>query len=200
MSLMESLHSGYVHRRRIEVLARHLAGLLPRSASVLDVGCGDGRLAAQIAQTRYDVRLSGIDVSRRPETAIPVREFDGSTIPYPDKSFETVLFVDVLHHTVDPMILLREARRVARAAILIKDHSLCGLLAFRTLRFMDEVGNRRHGVALPYNYWTPEQWQGAVRELGLSAVVWKKDLRLYPGPARWVFERSLHFIALLAIS
>jgi SAM-dependent methyltransferase len=199
MSLIESLHTGYVHRRRVDVLARHLARLLPRDASVLDVGCGDGRLAGQISKIRCDMDISGIDVLCRPETQIPVREFDGATIPYPDKSFEAVLFVDVLHHTVDPMILLREARRVARTAIVIKDHSLCGLLALPTLRFMDEVGNRRHGVALPYNYWTPKQWQRAVQELGLSAVVWKKDLNLYPAPARWLFDRSLHFIALLAI-
>jgi hypothetical protein len=40
-----------------------------------------------------------------------------------------VLFVDVLHHSKDPMILLREAVRMVRKAIVIKDHTLAGLLA-----------------------------------------------------------------------
>ena len=64
-------------------------------------------------------------------------------------------------------------------------------------RFMDRIGNARHGVALPYNYWTSEQWDRAIRELGLRAAVWKRDLGLYPKPAQWLFERSLHFIGVL---
>ena len=76
---------------------------------------------------------------------------------------------------------------------------MTGLLAYQTLRFMDGVGNKHHGVALPYNYWTPEQWQAAVRELGVSVTTWRKDLGLYPAPASWFFERSLHFVALLSL-
>jgi len=198
MNWIGSIHSR-VHRRRVNVLARHVSSLIPLNASVLDVGCGDGWLAALIARNRPDVRMAGIDVLKRPETRIPVREFDGNTIPYKDGSFDAILFVDVLHHTTDPMVLLREARRVARQAIIIKDHNLSGMFAYSTLRFMDRVSNERHGVVLPYNYWLPEQWQRAVRELSLSATVWKKDLQLYPAPARWIFERSLHFLALLTI-
>ena len=57
-----------------------------------------------------------------------------------------------------PRQLLREAVRVARRGLLIKDHTLTGFLAGPTLRLMDRVGNQRHGVALPYNYWTQQQW------------------------------------------
>ena len=55
------------------------------------------------------------------------------------------MFVDVLHHTDDPMVLLREAGRVASGFVLIKDHTQNGILAGRRLRFMDWVGNARHG-------------------------------------------------------
>ncbi len=199
MSMLGTLHQRYVSDRRVNVLARAVSSMLPDNASVLDVGCGDGQLSSRISKMRRDVQVRGIDVLKRPHTEIPVQEFDGSTIPFPDGSFDVVLFVDVLHHTSDPMVPLREARRVARRAIIIKDHTLTGMFAYNTLRFMDRVGNKRHGVALPYNYWTPAQWQTAVRELGVSATVWRKDLELYPRPARWLFERSLHFLALLSI-
>jgi SAM-dependent methyltransferase len=199
MGIVGSLHGRVVHSRRVDVLARHLAlvSVIPPRSSVVDVGCGDGRLTAAISRLRPDAEVSGLDVLVRPETEVPVKPFDGSTIPLPDRSVDVVLFVDVLHHTTDPMVLLREARRIMRRFIVIKDHTRDGLLAEPTLRFMDRIGNARHGVALPYNYWTSAQWDRAIQDLGLRATVWKKDLGLYPKPAQWLFERSLHFIGVL---
>ena len=107
------------------------------------------------------------------------------------------MFLDVFHHTDDPMVLLREAVRVARQIVLIKDHTLQGAFAYSTLRFMDWVANARHNVALPYNYWTPAQWDGAFDKLGLSVSSWESNLKLYPFPADLIFDRSLHFIAAL---
>ena len=46
------------------------------------------------------------------------------------------MFVDVLHLTDDPVLLLREAARVARNTIVIKDHTLDGFAAAATVRFM----------------------------------------------------------------
>jgi SAM-dependent methyltransferase len=133
----------------------------------------------------------------RPQTLIPVVPFDGRTIPYPAGAFDVVMFVDVLHHTEDPIVLLREAKRVARQAIVIKDHTKDGVLSGPTLRFMDWVGNSHHGVVLPYNYWTQNQWEQAMTDLQLAAATWNADVGLYPWPANHLFDRSLHFVAKL---
>jgi SAM-dependent methyltransferase len=196
-ALTRGIHDGYVHDRRVRVLEKHLSVLIPDGASVLDIGCGDGRLASCIQEHRPDLRIRGIDVLIREETLIPVHPFDGQTIPAAAASVDVVLLTDVLHHTEDPMILLREAARVARRAIIIKDHTLDGLLAGPTLRFMDHVGNAHHGVVLTYNYWPRHRWQDAFLKLRWVARVWQDDLRLYPRPADWIFGRSLHFIARL---
>jgi hypothetical protein len=103
----------------------------------------------------------------------------------------------VLHHAEDAKHLLREAVRVARQGLIIKDHTLSGFLAGPTLRLMDRVGNQRYGVALPYNYWAPKQWMEAFEALGLRVGAWNSDLGLYARPARWLFDRSLHFVARL---
>ncbi len=151
--LIPAMHGALVYHRRIRRLGEILAEVIPREASVLDVGCGDGLLSRRIKELRPDIDVRGIDVLVRRQTHIPVKAFDGATIPEPSGAVDIVLFVDVLHHTVDPNVLLREAARVARRGVVIKDHTQDRALAGPTLRFMDFVGNAHHGVALPYNYW-----------------------------------------------
>jgi len=197
MKAIERLHESYASGRRVRVLAEQIAALIPERATLLDVGCGDGRVDRLIGERRSDVALRGIDVQVRADAELCVEPFDGIRIPHADRSFDVVLFVDVLHHCEDPMAMLREAARVARRAILIKDHTRDGLLAGATLRFMDRVGNARHDVALPYNYWPRARWMEAFRELGLELEVWRPRLPLFPPPASWVFGRGLHFVARL---
>ena len=194
-NLLGSVHGSLVFDRRTRVLAEHLGGMIPPQAKVLDVGCGDGTIDALILDRRPDIEIQGVDVFVRPSTKIKVEVFDGRRLPAADKSFDTVVFVDVLHHTEDPLVLLREANRVARKTILIKDHTMDGLFAYSTLRFMDWVGNAPHGVVLPYNYWTARQWQSAFDQLGLKTERRVTALGLYPFPASMLFERELHFIA-----
>jgi SAM-dependent methyltransferase len=195
MSIAKTLHNGLVYGRRMRLLAEKLAAPLPANARVLDVGCGDGKIDSLIMRVRSDVDIQGIDVLVRPQTHIPVVKFDGAKIPHPDAAFDVVMFVDVLHHCQDPAALLAEAARVSRGLVLIKDHTREGLLAESTLRFMDWFGNAHHGVALPYNYWTLAQWRSCLERLGLKVRDWHSRLDLYPWPATWLFDRSLHFIA-----
>lgn len=168
MSLFAQTHNSLVFKRRTRVLSEKLAALMPDNARLLDIGCGDGTINKLISQFRPDLTISGTDLIVRPETHIPVEQFDGITLPYGDNSVDTTLFVDVLHHTDDPEILLKEAARVSRRYVIIKDHRRDGFLAGPTLRFMDWVGKKPHGIPLPYNYWSEEQWRAA-----FSNSAWK---------------------------
>lgn len=186
-----------VYGRRIRVLARHLSEMLPRDASVLDVGSGDGLLARRVMDLRPDLRIAGVDVLARPTSHIPVTLFDGARLPFGTGEFDAVMMVDVLHHAAQQDALLAETARVAGRALVIKDHVLTGIFAQRTLAFMDWVGNARHGVALPYNYWSEARWQAAWKSLGLRVASRRDALGLYPWPASLVFERGLHFLVTL---
>lgn len=199
MKFVDHVHCNYIAYRRACALSKHLAEIIPDRFHVLDVGCGDGFIAHLITETRPDISLRGLDVMQRDHIYIPVERFDGDTLPYADGSFDGVMFVDVLHHTQDPMVLLHEARRVARKTIVIKDHILDGLLAGPTLRAMDRVGNAKYGVSLPYNYWSKWKWLQAFNALGMEIGSWTTKLKLYPWPASWLFDRSLHFVARLDI-
>lgn len=197
MRPIERVHNDYVMDRRVRVLVAHIAPLLPEAAHVLDVGAGDGNVAAALMAVRPDIDVVGIDPLVRPGARIPVTEFNGRHIPFADGSFDAILLVDVLHHADDAVALLREARRVVRQAVVVKDHTRDGRLAEWTLRFMDAVGNRRHGVALPYNYRSYAEWQSTFSEVGLQPEVEIRRLGLYPWPASWLFDRALHIVARL---
>ena len=199
MHPLEYLHEQRVMGRRAMILARHLATVIEPQAKILDVGCGSGEVAARLAELRPDVTVEGIDVLRQPATRIRVTVFDGKTIPFGSASFGAVMLVDTLHHTPNSLELLREPKRVAAAALVIKDHTRQGWLAGPTLRLMDWVGNARHGVALPYNYWTRRQWDEAFRVLDVRVAVWRQRLQLYPMPWSLLFDRSLHFLARLEV-
>ncbi|HYM28158.1 MAG TPA: hypothetical protein VET66_08410, partial [Steroidobacteraceae bacterium] len=72
-----------------------------------------------------------------------------------------------------------------------------GLLAQRTLRFMDWFGNHQHGVALPYHYLSPGEWRAAFAAAGLDVREWSEHAGLYPWPASLLFDRRLHLVAKL---
>lgn len=190
-------HEKLVFNRRVRVLVDHIGALVPADAQMLDVGTGDGQIARMIGQQQAGTQVQGIDIMLRETTHIPVTLFDGTTIPFADNSVDVVTFVDVLHHTDDPQRLISEAARVARSAVIIKDHLSETALDHATLRLMDWVGNAPHGVVLPYNYAPRADWDRWFDAAGLRADRFDTAIPLYPAPASFVFGRKLHFIARL---
>ena len=196
LPLVKRLHERLVFRRRTRVLSAALAALVPSGTALLDVGCGDGTIAYLIGQTTSTVSIQGLEVTPRRSCLIECGVFDGATIPLAESSVDMCLFVDVLHHTDHIEGLLREARRVARRYVLIKDHLCENRFDHAVLSFMDWVGNRPHGVRLPYNYQSKVQWNRILSACGLRPVNWNEGLPLYPPPFNWLFGRGLHFVAL----
>lgn len=192
-----AVHEKLIFNRRVAVLIDQVSAQIRPGQTVLDVGTGDGQIAREIGQRAGGGAVRGIDIMLRPETAIPVEVFDGLTIPMADNSVDVVTFVDVLHHTDDPSVLIEEASRVARSAVVIKDHLAETRLDHLTLRAMDWVGNAPHGVVLPYNYAPRADWDRWFAQAGLQVDSFDTNVPLYPFPLSAVFGRKLHFVARL---
>jgi SAM-dependent methyltransferase len=188
-------HSALVFGRRVRVLAGALAPLLP-PGRLVDVGCGSGAVSAAVAALSHGVVPEGFDVLLRSGCAVPARAFDGRRLPLADGAADAVLLVDVLHHADDPVALLAECARVA-PVVVVKDHLSRNALDERTLAFMDWIGNRPHGVELPYRYFSPASWERAVSSAGLVETSRTGVPGLYPFPFSALFGRGLHFVARL---
>src|SRR6202163_3709456 len=200
LSLLKRAHGRAVFGRRVRVLSEFLANKILPGASVLDIGCGDGTIASLITRQNPTVSIRGIEFAPRPTCLIECAPFNGITIPYPNASFDVCMFVDVLHHAPNAQgitRLLSEACRVSRRFVLIKDHLSENRFDHKTLQLMDWIGNRPHGVVLPYNYQSRAQWNQYFSAAGLTVRDWQDHIALYPPPFGALFGRRLHFVALL---
>lgn len=195
LAAVGAAHGALVFGRRVRVLSRAIAPLLP-PGRLVDVGCGSGEIAAAVAALRPDVAPEGFDVLLREGCAVPSRAFDGRRLPLGDGAADAALLVDVLHHADDAAALLAECARVA-PVVVVKDHLSRSALDERTLAFMDWVGNRPHGVVLPYRYFSPASWERAVATAGLAEASRSAVPGLYPFPFSALFGRGLHFVARL---
>lgn len=92
---------------------------LPPAADVLDLGCGDGRLTAEI---RGAERLTAADVSkvaleraaRRVPDARLVELDPDAPLPFDDSSFDLTTCIETVEHVRDLQLLLSEVRRTLR--------------------------------------------------------------------------------------
>lgn len=98
---------------------------LPRGASLLDVGCGDGRTMLNILRARPDLHATGLDLSRlqvrrarRRLEAVRDRAdlVEGSVdhLPFPEGAFDAVLSIGALKHWPDRRAGMRECLRVLK--------------------------------------------------------------------------------------
>jgi ubiquinone/menaquinone biosynthesis C-methylase UbiE len=197
---LRTVHHALVQVNRQERLAQCMLDLiLPDNSplAILDVGCGSGQIALNLQNRLPHSQLQGVDVLVRPDTYIPVESFDGLHLPFPDQSFDYVLLIDVLHHTMEPQQVLAECVRVSRKAVLIKDHLCNSRWDYWRLRVADWIGNWGHGVALPYNYLSSATWNQLYQDLKIQPVQYRQKLQLYAALFEWLFEKTIHFSARL---
>jgi 2-polyprenyl-3-methyl-5-hydroxy-6-metoxy-1,4-benzoquinol methylase len=106
------------YRGRRAILAGELARLrLPVGAEVLDAGCGSGRTLLELASygevTGVDLSEDAAAVARR-RGDFDVRIARLEQLPFDDETFDLVTCLDVIEHTPDDIVALRELRRVSK--------------------------------------------------------------------------------------
>lgn len=187
-------HHRFVRLPRVAYVADALADLAGDAGSCLDVGAGDGRVGRAVAD-RLGASITGVDVEPQSTSAIPIVRFDGEALPFDRDAFDVVLLADVLHHARAPLALLTEALRVARRAVVVKDHFAFGLVSKAILRILDEVGNAQQDVPVRGEYLTPAGWLDLVDEAGGVVRAQRWPLRIHDAPIHHLTRPELQFAA-----
>jgi ubiquinone/menaquinone biosynthesis C-methylase UbiE len=91
---------------------------LAHAGSVLDLGCGDGRLTAELDAgelTAADVSRVALDRARRRLPHAHIAELaPDAPLPFDDGAFDLVLCAETIEHVRDVQLLLSQARRVLK--------------------------------------------------------------------------------------
>lgn len=155
-------------------MCQHCQGFIKKGAKILDLGCGSG-IVGKTFQDFFQAELIGVDIKDQRVVKIPFQIIDGRTLPFKNDFFEIVLINYVLHHTKDPDLLLKEAKRVVNDKIII----------FEDLpeNFLASLICQIHGLSYNYffqknnekgNFLDSENWKEIFNNSGLKLIFEKR--------------------------
>ncbi|WP_298507554.1 class I SAM-dependent methyltransferase [uncultured Kordia sp.] len=204
--LLIRFHKKASHGNRIDILSalfikeiQNISIEKKEAIQLLDIGCGDMTITNILAEKGTNITCTGVDIYPNTKNWDHYAEFDGKTLPFTDKSYDVVLFSDVLHHDAENMNrLLQEAKRVADF-IIIKDHFEYGFFSRSLLQLADIIGNYGYGVSIPKRYFSKERFQAILAQEQLQEIKLICPIYLYNHLplVKYIFKGKYQFVCVI---
>jgi len=151
--------------------ANRLLPFLQKTDNILDIGTGNGLLAHTLMKKGF--KIQAIDVENHSIVdSVKTMIYDGKALPFSSKSYDVALLLLVLHHTEDPIEVLKETARVANKIIIIEDVYDNILQKYMTFA-MDTLVNFGHSN-MTYQNRSIQEWQLIFKDLDLELIETKE--------------------------
>ena len=161
-------------------------GRIDKSDVVLELGCGPGDVAIQLAAVAdevfgidFSVNMIEIASKRFPELTFEVA--DAEKVPFADDSFDVVVSNYTAHHFARPQTVFEEAKRVLRpggrlAVVMPIQSEQFSFSAVMSAIFEEIPAEESPGGPL-LNATTPEELTDYIRAAGFNEVTGEKRLK-----------------------
>jgi len=117
-------HLAQAQDRQVQDLRQILSCHLPPSATVIDIGCGDGTYYGAVVRQHARLHV-GVDISASALQRARQVHLQGvildlqQPLPFRSETFEAAVCIDVLEHLFDPEGLLRQVRTALKREGLV---------------------------------------------------------------------------------
>lgn len=177
-------------------LLNNLKPFLPKqSCNLLDIGAADGHFSLMLKTKYPNLNITCVEVIKRDIQHLPIIYYDGEKLPFEAKSFDLTILINVLHHTPCPKELLKEAIRVSKNAVIIKDHYANNIFDKITLFIMEHLNpNSKMLLKRGLIFYSKKQWQNVFNELNLKCDLKLEKFESYGRFWDIFFGRKMHFI------
>lgn len=192
---------------------------LQGTEALLDVGCGDGKITAELARCLPKGRVIGIDSSEKmidlAKTAFPQKDYPNLTFQVMDarkltfkSEFDVVFSNAALHWIVDQKTVLAGVQRSLKPGGRLlfqmagKGNAKDILSLINELMIVEPWKGFFQGMTFPYGFYSPEEYNAFLLQAGLVAErveLFPKDMRHNgaEGLAGWVRTTWLPFTSKL---
>lgn len=151
---------------------------IEKGAKILDLGCGSAIIGNKFKEF-FQADVIGVDIRDKKILPLPFEIIDGKNLPFPEKFFEAVLINYVLHHTENPTVLLKEAKRVSKDKIIIFEDLSEGFFPKLICKFHGSSFDIFFGNPSKTSFKSEKEWERIFKESGLN-VIFKKRINNFP--------------------
>lgn len=157
---------------RAKVIAKRLEQYINDDEKILDIGAGTCNVCKILIERGYKVNPIDIKNWSLVEGINPII-YDGNHLPFNKDKFEVTLILFVLHHSLDPENVLREASRVSKHIIVWE--ALYTTKTNETITHIFDSLITLNFKEHPHNNKNDKEWRSLFKNLGLKL----KDVKFY---------------------